>query len=306
MLSGAFLFLPNFVSTVMKGLTTGFVPNVTTNLTTNILANIVPVAVRLTASPDLTATASVVVENPSGWAIALDKVEYFVMVPMVYLALLFCLAGIIWRIVSIVRAPAPPYSLKLYPEARKPGLKALADTFLMPQIRAHKPLFWINLMVFHIAIVLLILGHFDILPQINLVAADSRDMLGAGLVGLAFTLPLFYFLLRRFKSPTREITVPADYLLLILILFLALFGDMMSWGNSWTAHGFVMTKQDFAQYFNGLAHVTFADPKLVLPGSHYHIAVIHVLLANLFFFVLPFSKVVHAFFAMPINLLRRK
>lgn len=26
-----------------------------------------------------------------------------------------------------------------------------------------------------------------------------------------------------------------------------LFGDLMSWGNSWTANGFVMTKHDFSQ-----------------------------------------------------------
>ena len=161
-------------------------------------------------------------------------------------------------------------------------------------------------MIFHISFLLLILGHLDILPNISLIPEASRDMLGRGLVGVGVTLPLFYFLFRRFRSPIREITVPADYLLLILILFLCLFGDMMSWGNSWTASGFVMTKQDFSQYFNGLAQFTFADPRLVLPGSHYHFVVIHVLLANIFFIVLPFSKVIHAFLALPINLLRRK
>ena len=58
----------------------------------------------------------------------------------------------------------------------------------------------------------------------------------------------------------------SDYLLLLLLLFLFLFGDMMSWGNSWSAHGFVMTKQDFAKYFDGVARFTFADPRAVLPG----------------------------------------
>ena len=81
---------------------------------------------------------------------------------------------------------------------------------------------------------------------------------------------------------------------------------MMSWGNSWTASGFVMTKQDFSLYFDGLIRFSFADPRLVLHGSHYHFVVLHVLLANLFFMILPFSKVMHSFFAMPINLLRRK
>jgi nitrate reductase gamma subunit len=257
-------------------------------------------------SPDAIASATENIVPKTGMALVFDKIEYSIMVPMVYLALLFCLVAIILRVASILRAPAQPFSLRIYPASKTPGLTALIDTFMMPQVRKRKPLFWAFLMIFHISFLLLILGHLDILPSISLVPEASRDMLGSGLVGVGVTLPLFYFLFRRFKSPYREITVPADYLLLILILFLCLLGDLMSWGNSWTASGFVMTKQDFAQYFNGLAHFTFADPRLVLHGAHYHFVVLHVLLANIFFIILPFSKVLHAFLAMPINLLRRK
>ena len=263
-------------------------------------------AVAETLTTDVTGTATSNYVPPTGLALILTKIEYAIMVPMVYFALLFCLVAIILRIVSIFRAPAQPYSLKIFPSARKPGLAALRDTFTMPQIRQHKPLFWLFLMLFHLAFVFLIAGHLDILPGISLMPEASRHMLGWGVVGVGITLPVFYFLFRRFRSPNREITVPADYLLLFLILFLCLFGDLMSWGNSWTANGFVMTKQDFSLYFNGLANFTFKDPRLVLPGSHYHFAVIHVLLANIFFLILPFSKVVHAFFAVPINMLRRK
>jgi nitrate reductase gamma subunit len=258
------------------------------------------------SNSDATTSASVKVVHKTVLGLVFDKIEYSIMVPMVYLALLFCLVAIILRIVSILRAPAQPYSLRIFPVSKKPKLAALADTFTMPQVRKHKPLFWVFLMIFHISFLLLILGHLDILPNISLVPEASRDMLGRGIVGVGVTLPIFYFLFRRFRSPIREITVPADYLLLILILFLCLFGDMMSWGNSWTANGFVMTKLDFSKYFNGLVNFTFADPRLVLPGSHYHFVVIHVLLANIFFIILPFSKVMHAFLAMPINLLRRK
>jgi nitrate reductase gamma subunit len=151
-----------------------------------------------------------------------------------------------------------------------------------------------------------LLGHLDILPTISFVPEASRDMLGAGLVGVGVTVPLFYFLFRRFKTPNRDISVLADYLLLILVIFLCLFGDLMSWGNSWTQFGFVITKADFGQYFASLANFTFIDPRTWLSGTHYHFAVIHVLLAETFFVVLPFSKIVHAFLSMPINLLRRK
>lgn len=267
-----------------------------------------PLEFLLFAPPEATdAVTSATVQQPAtGLAGVLAGIEYAIMVPMVYLALLFCLAMIIVRVVKIMRAPAAPYSLRLFPAKKNPGMAALADTFTMPQIRQRQPLFWVFLMVFHISFLLLILGHLDILPGLSLVPEDSKHMLGAGLVGVGVTAPLFYFLFRRFKTPNREITVPADYLLLILILFLALMGDMISWGNSWTPNGFIMTKQDFALYFDGLLRFTFADPRLVLHGSHYHFIVIHVLLANIFFLVLPFSKVLHAFLSMPINALRRK
>jgi nitrate reductase gamma subunit len=255
---------------------------------------------------DATTAASAAQASHTGFALMVDRIDFAIMVPLVYVSILAMLVGIVWRIVAIMRSPAQPYSLRLYPAARTPGLAALGDTFGMTQVRKHKPVFWVFLMIYHIAFLLLILGHLDILPQINILPASSRDMLGAGAVGVAVTLPLLYFIGRRFRSPVRELSTPADYLLLLLLLFLFLFGDMMSWGNSWSAHGFVMTKQDFARYFDGLARFTFADPRAVLHGSHYHFAVIHVLLAELFFVVLPFSKIIHTFFSVPINLLRRK
>ena len=235
----------------------------------------------------------------------LGPLYYFIMVPMVYLALAFMAAAVLLRVALILRSPAQPFQLALYPLAKHPRLAALRDAFAMPVVRRRKPVFWAFLMLFHAGVLLLVLGHLDILPQINLMPADSRHMLGWGGVGVAVTLPLFYFLLRRFRGPDREISTPADYLLLLLLLFLALLGDLMSWGNSWTARGFVMTKQDFALYFDGLRSFSLADPRELLHGSHYHFVVLHVLLANLFFIVLPFTKIMHTFLAVPINLLRR-
>jgi nitrate reductase gamma subunit len=255
---------------------------------------------------DATAAASASVLPHTGFALIVDRIDYAIMVPLIYISLLALVAGVVWRIVLIVGSPAPPYAPRLFPARRRPGLAALGDVFSMPQVRKHSPLFWVFLMLYHAGLLFLILGHLDIFPGINIVSPGSRHMVGAGAVGVAVTLPTLYFIFRRFRSPHREISVPADYLLLLLLLFLFLFGDLMSWGNSWSPSGFVMTKQDFAKYFAGLAHFTFADPRAVLPGSHYHFAVIHVLLAELFFVLLPFTKVIHTFFSVPINLLRRK
>jgi len=242
----------------------------------------------------------------TGFSLFMDGLYYFVMVPMVYLAILILAAGIVIKIASIVSAPPPPYSLKTYPARRRPILAAMGDTFGMPVIRKKDPLFWLFLMWFHAGLILLAIGHLDLFPAVNIMDPASRHMVGAGAVGVSVTVPAFYFLLRRFKGQNRHISVPADYLLLLLLIFLFLLGDMISWGNSWTANGFVMTKADFKQYFGILAAFSFADPRTVLQGSHYHFVVLHVFLAELFMMILPFSKIVHTFFSLPLNALRRR
>jgi len=242
----------------------------------------------------------------SGFALFMDGVYYFIMVPMVYIALVVMIVGIVVKIVSIVSSPAPAFTLKTFPAKKHPVLAALGDTFAMPQIRKRKPLFWFFLMWFHLGILFLILGHFDLFPNINIMPAASRHMIGAGFVGVSVTVPALYFLIRRFRGEDRHISVPSDYLLLLILIFTFLLGDMISWGNSWTANGFVMTKADFKQYFGILSSFSFANPKTVLPGSHYHFIVLHLLLAEIFMMILPFSKIVHTFFSLPLNILRRK
>ncbi len=228
------------------------------------------------------------------------------MVPLVYAAILFFLIALVMRLVAVLRSPGPAYQLAVYPAPRHPRLAAFRDALGMPQVLRRAPVFWIFLMMYHLGFLLLILGHLDILPALRIVAAGSKHMLGAGVVGLLVTVPTFYFLGRRFIGENRKISTPGDYLLLLLLLFLFLFGDLMSWGNSWTANGFVMTKAAFSKYFEILAGWSFADPRTVLHGSHYHFIVIHVLLAELFLVVLPFTKVMHAFLALPVGVLRRR
>ncbi len=242
----------------------------------------------------------------TGLGLALDKIEYAIMAPLVYAAIVFFVAALVLRLVAILRGPKPAYQLAIYPAPRHPTIAALRDAFGMPQVLRRAPVFWVFLMMYHLGFLALILGHLDLFPSLRIVPAASRDMLGAGVVGLMVTIPTFYFLGRRFMGENRKISTPGDYLLLLLLLFLFLFGDLMSWGNSWTASGFVMTKKDFSRYFAMLASYSFADPRTVLHGSHYHFIVIHVLLAELFLVVLPFTKVMHAFLALPVEALRRR
>lgn len=234
-----------------------------------------------------------------------DAVFHFVMVPMVYLAFAVFAAGVIVRMTRVLRAPRHPSTLAVFPVRRPAFLRALVDTFALPVVRRQAPGFWIFLLLYHVAFLLLILGHLDLFPGIRLMPADSPHMLGWGAVGVALTLSVLVFLFRRFRSPVRDISVLGDYLLLLLLLAAFVTGGTISWANSWNEDGFVLTKQDFGSYLELLLDFSFANPRDVLPGSHYVVVVIHVFLANLVLMVFPFSKVMHTFFALPLNRLRR-
>ncbi len=224
---------------------------------------------------------------------------------MVYLALAWCVIGVVVRIAGILRAPKHPHTLKIFSKRKGGGLGAVVDAVTMPTVRKKNPVFWIFLMLFHLGFAALIVSHLDLLPQINIMPKDSPHMLGFGAVGVVVTISMLYFLMRRFASPVREVSVPADYLLLFLLFLIFVTGDTISWGNSWSEDGFVITKQDFGIYLNSLVHFTFEDPAETLYGSHYVVVAIHVFLANLFLMVLPFSKIMHTFFAVALNRFRR-
>jgi nitrate reductase gamma subunit len=242
----------------------------------------------------------------------LDQLFYFVMVPMVYVSIAWCIFWIVVKIAKTLRAPNTPPTLRIFPDDKDPedwntgGLPgAIWDAFTMPSVLKYNPLLWFYLAVFHICLAILFLAHLDLLPQVNIMSEESANMIGSGAVGFLLTLSVLYFLFRRFLSPLRELSVPADYLLLFLIFCLFLTGDVISWGNSWSESGFGLTKQDFGLYLQNLFTFNFSDPREVLDHPHYSIVVSHVLLANLFLLILPFSKIMHVFFAVPMNALRR-
>jgi len=234
-----------------------------------------------------------------------DKIYYVIMVPMVYLAAVVFCGGILYHGLRWLTGRRHPSTLRIFSGRRPSRLAALYDALLMPQVRRHAPWFWVFLLIYHIAFLLLILAHLDLIPGVRIMPEGSKHMLGAGAVGVAVTISLGYFLLRRFRSPVRDISVFGDYLLLLLLLFTALTGDTISWANSWNEAGFVLGKAELREYLKILTDFSFANPRDVLYGSHYIVVVLHVLLANLVLMLFPFTKVMHTFFTVPLNALRR-
>jgi len=104
----------------------------------------------------------------------LEKIYYFVMVPMVYAMAAVLVVGVIARIIRIIRAPRQKTTLQVFTGKRPAWLHALVDTFLLPTARTIRPLRWIFAMAFHGALVLLVLGHLELIGEFRFLTGIER------------------------------------------------------------------------------------------------------------------------------------
>lgn len=235
----------------------------------------------------------------------MDKLIYFIMVPMVYAAFGVFAIGTVVRLAKILRSPRHPGTLQVYPAKRPAWLFALADTFLFPTVRRHKPLLWFFLILFHLCILLLIIGHLELFGEIGWIQAIPHEVfLGKGFVGLLTAAALLYFLFRRFRSPVRELSVPEDYYLLILLFLIVLFGSQLDWARRWYGYDSIGVEH-YRTYLAGLLVFEPDLPAELTDMGHSFMLVLHVFCANLFLIFFPFSQAMHSFLSLPVNKLRR-
>ena len=230
---------------------------------------------------------------------------YFILVPMVYVSFAVFFIGTIVRLIKIFRRPANPATLQIFPEKKPNWMWALYDTFLFPSVRRHKPVLWVFLILFHIALLLLLIGHIELLGEFAIFQIVPHEVfVGGGYVGLFSCLALLYFLFRRFASPVRELSVPEDYYLLILLFLIAIFGSEMDWARRWYGYEEV-TVDDYQTYLLSLLQFQPYLPDAVTSYGHSFMFVLHVFFANLFLLFFPFSQSMHSFLSLPMNKLRR-
>jgi len=224
---------------------------------------------------------------------------------MVYAAFGVFIIGSAVRLINIWRQPENPATLQIFPEKNPKWLWALHDTFLFPTVRRHNPLHWVFLMLFHICFFLLIIGHIELIEEFSLFQIIEHEVfLGGGYVGLILAVTLLFFLFRRFLSPVRELSVPEDYYLIILLFLTALFGSQMDWARTWYGYG-EMTVDDYQMYLYSLLIFQPELPDAVTLSGHSFMLVLHIFFANLFLILFPFSKIMHSFFSPAMNKLRR-
>ena len=128
--------------------------------------------------------------------------------------------------------------------------------------------------------------------------------MGRGFVGLILCIALLYFLFRRLSSPVRELSVPEDYYLLILLFLTVLFGSEMDWARSWYEYG-ELGVEDYRSYLVSLLCFKPELPLGVRSSGHSFMLVVHVFFGNLFLIFFPFSQLMHSFLSLPMNKLRR-
>jgi nitrate reductase gamma subunit len=237
--------------------------------------------------------------------VPVETLYYIVLVPMAYVAfgVFFIATGI--RLVKTFKSPKHPSTLQIFPEKHPKWMWALHDTFLLPTVRRHNPLLWVFLMLFHVCFLLLIIGHVELFSDFRIFQVIPHAIfLGRGFVGLILSVALLFFLFRRFVSPNRDLSVPEDYYLLILLFLTVLFGSEMDWARRWYGYD-AMGVEDYREYLLNLLCLRPALPDSLTDSGHSFMLVLHVFFANLFLMFFPFSKVMHSFFSLAMNKLRR-
>ena len=235
----------------------------------------------------------------------MHSVYYFVLVPMVYFAICIFAVGTTLRLIKIFRQPKHPTTLQIYPQKKPRWLWALHDTFLFPTVRRHKPVLWFFLIVFHVCLLLLLIGHIELFGEFAVFQIIPHYVfIGKGFVGLITAICLLYFLFRRFLSPVRELSVPEDYYLLVLLFIIVIFGSEMDWARTWYGYGELDT-EGYQAYLWSLLMFRPELPDNVLFSGHSFMLVLHVFFANLFLIFFPFSQAMHSFLSLPMNKLRR-
>jgi nitrate reductase gamma subunit len=236
----------------------------------------------------------------------MDPFSFIVAGVMVYVAVAVFLFGSIYQIVRWLRTPKSPVRQGMFP--RRTGfsraLKLGKDSLLFPQVLDTDKWMWFFIIGMHLAGIGLFFGHLRLLTEftpllklLGVVGMEQLANLVGGGIGIALFVAFTYFLLRRFKSPYRELSVPEDYLLLVLILLIIMLGDHLRFTHPFDIYA-------YRDYVSSLIHFRPAFPVPIRVDPSKWILDAHVLTANLLLIYFPFSKLVHSIGGFAGNLLR--
>ena len=200
--------------------------------------------------------------------------------------------GLAYRVVQWRRRPPASVSLRVPPQQR--GVARTlgeigTEIVTFRRVFRGSPALWVVSWLFHLSILIFVVGHLRLFFDLNWLwnllrlTPDQVDLLaliGGGTSGTLFLLGLLALLVRRLRMPVRSLSVPSDYLLLLLLLGIAVTGNYMR---------FLMhiELEPYQAFFSNLFNLRFGVP------VDNPLFVLHFLLVQVFLLYLPFSKLVH-------------
>jgi len=238
----------------------------------------------------------------------MDWFSYLVSGIMVYGAVAIFILGMFYRVYQWLSAPKARLKTGVFPKpdsgAARWGRVAV-DSFTFPQALKADRTIWIFTILFHFALLGAFAGHLRLVheftPLLSLLGHEGMDrfaLWGGGVMGILLIVALTYYLLRRLKSPYKEISVLEDFILLFLLILVVTMGDHLRFIGKIHA-------ADYRIYFQSLLVFKPAFPKVLADSSTKWAFDFHILFANLLIIYLPFSKLVHVIATFPANLARR-
>ena len=228
----------------------------------------------------------------------LQLFAYFVMVPMVYLAFFILIIGIIYKLAVVFRSPRIKGSLGLFPADMPVAAGVLKDAFFVPVAFRRDRVFWAFIVLFHAFFLFLFLGHLELVWDIRVLQiVPHRIFLGAGVIGITLLIATLYFLFRRLGTPHREISVPEDFILLLILFLSIAFGSILHLAERFGIGALQVPVGEYRSYFMSLLAFSPKLPVMVSHSPHYAVMVIHIFFSNLFIMLFPFSKMIHSVFA---------
>ncbi len=225
----------------------------------------------------------------------------------VYVALAVFTGGMAWRAWQWTRTPKSPVRLGLFPKPKSAAGRfgaLMKDTFLAPQSLEIEPRMWLFAMLFHIAALAAFVGHLRLVHEFTpLVSAYGIEWMNTfagiagGIAGIAMLVAIIFWLLRRTYGPFKNLSVPEDYVLLVLLLLIVVMGDHMRFvGN---LHG-----PTYIAWFQSLLALKPSFPPELAASSMRWSLDAHMLFVDAFLVYFPFSKLVHAMGSFTLNLVR--
>ncbi|MCJ7769708.1 MAG: respiratory nitrate reductase subunit gamma [Dehalococcoidales bacterium] len=237
----------------------------------------------------------------------MDWFSYLVAGILVYVAVAVFMLGTAYRIYQWFNVTRSSVKLGMFPKPKNRWarvIKLAKDSFLYPQVLDVDATMWFFVLLFHIGGIGAFVGHLRLFNEFTPIANALGDegmaqfaLWTGGTVGIILLVSITYLILRRFKSPYKDLSIPEDYLLLVLVLVILLFGNHLRFfGDVHVA--------EYREYIHSLLAFRPAFPEAIAESSTKWVLVSHVLTSNLLFIYFPFSKLIHSVGTFAGNLIR--